>query len=290
MKNLNLFLTILMALTFQKIFSMQSKTSTASQTDHSSFCINPFRPCTPLVAACWDCFYCLYIFIQNDPDIVNQTCEQGFSLLHYLTRDNKVKSMAILIEYGAHINKICGGFSPLHKAAEHGNIAAIDLLLQNGADIDATCSTPKYLDYTALCIAIENNHPLCVELLIKNGANTVAAALVARKYNFNLASIIQQYRPLVITRPSRHPSPKPSGSPNDRLTQSQPILSRPPSDWDLVSPTTPDDKRAQTERRFPINATSTEIAQAAAATITTGLTNAATGMANAFSTLRKSLQ
>lgn len=63
----------------------------------------------------------------------------------------------LLIESGADVNAING--LPLQQAVVHGHVETIEILLKGGAD-------PKLFDNRALKIALKNNRPDIVSLLI----------------------------------------------------------------------------------------------------------------------------
>ena len=101
---------------------------------------------------------------------VNAQDEYDFTPLHIAILYNHYKAAETLIELGADIEaQDKDGMTPLLIAAKYGNVEMFKLLLEKGANIDALAN-----NMTPLHFAIENNHDLAAEELIRLGANIEA--------------------------------------------------------------------------------------------------------------------
>ena len=113
---------------------------------------------------------------------VNAGVRKGLRPLHYAVYENYVSCVNLLVENGADVNlpDDCG-FKPLHIAAKHGKVRALRALLRHKAVVNFNDESKDYVSHLSktlsdltvnpLNLAIENNHPECVEALLVYGAN-----------------------------------------------------------------------------------------------------------------------
>ncbi|PCJ54607.1 MAG: hypothetical protein COA79_21735 [Planctomycetota bacterium] len=74
-------------------------------------------------------------FLSQDPSLINQADENGFTALHEVAGEEQFETIKYLIDNGADVNAINNdGTTPLHLAAYS---EAIELLIINGANINA---------------------------------------------------------------------------------------------------------------------------------------------------------
>jgi ankyrin repeat protein len=108
--------------------------------------------------------------LDEDPQIIYAKDKNGFTLLHYMVRDNKKDATVMLLDRHASINiRNNYGDTPLDFAAQTGNIEIARLLISKGALVNNTdgVSSP-------LCRAAGNGHRDMVEFLISVGAKVNA--------------------------------------------------------------------------------------------------------------------
>ena len=117
----------------------------------------------------------LFAAIQRGSN-VNELDQHGRPPLYWAAKNGHIRSVEILLEYGANVNATCKGSSsalsgevgltPLMIAAWTGRVEVVRLLLERGADVLA-----KSVDGSnALNFANNSNWIEIVELLIQAGA------------------------------------------------------------------------------------------------------------------------
>lgn len=127
---------------------------------------------------------------------VNGTNENGETPLMGAAREDEFSTAEFLIQNGANVNAATPerGWTPLLLAAREGADQLIRLLLEKGADLNARAAFQEiningdhspsiltnYSDATALLIAVEENEPESVELLLAAGADVNATSKKAR--------------------------------------------------------------------------------------------------------------
>ncbi len=154
MRNLKLFLVILVGLSLEPINAMQSTP------DSKKTCVHSNSQCNPERSAIDGCIFCLRRHIKANPQQINTINKDGFSLLHY--------------------------------AARNGQIAISTILLKAGATIEQASKNSTHWDYTPLCFAVLSEDIDCVKFFLTRGAITTKALAVAVNNKFNLQSILKE--------------------------------------------------------------------------------------------------
>lgn len=92
--------------------------------------------------------------------------------LEMAARFNQRELLKLLLEHGAHVNRVQEKMGPLQHAAISGDLDCVRLLIDAGADVNA----PAYHPYetTALQAASFQNHLKMVTFLLDSGANVNA--------------------------------------------------------------------------------------------------------------------
>jgi ankyrin repeat protein len=103
------------------------------------------------------------IFINKDPNIVNEKDQSNQTPLHYAVKSNIVGNVNILLANGASQNKDSQSNTPLHLAVKNNNLPTIKLLLENGADFTIKNNQGE----TPFSIAFENNYVAAIDEIIK---------------------------------------------------------------------------------------------------------------------------
>ena len=99
---------------------------------------------------------------------VNAKTEEGFTPLHWATREGHKAVAELLIAEGADVNTKDGWeWTPLHNAAWWGHKEIVELLLANGAGVNAKNNK----GWTPLHMAAINGHNEIVGLLVAGGAD-----------------------------------------------------------------------------------------------------------------------
>jgi Ankyrin repeats (3 copies)/Ankyrin repeats (many copies) len=127
------------------------------------------------------------------PQEINQKDFFGQNPVHWAASYGDTKTLQLLLDKGADINfvdeasKIQTGpvypqfrFTPLMRAAEAGNLDGVKFLVEKGAKLDLQSS----FGFTALMVAVVNNHvPIAEYLLQKNATLTAIQADVLMRVN-----------------------------------------------------------------------------------------------------------
>ncbi|HUV29656.1 MAG TPA: ankyrin repeat domain-containing protein [Acidobacteriota bacterium] len=110
--------------------------------------------------------------VQENPQLVTATDDQGYSPLHKAAYNNHLNVVEYLISQGADVNSASGsGSTPLHGAAYYGHPEIVRVLLDGGAE----CDVVNAGGYTPLLSAAAGNHGEIVRLLVNMGANVNAS-------------------------------------------------------------------------------------------------------------------
>jgi ankyrin repeat protein len=128
---------------------------------------------------------------------VNEKDDQGmtplFSVFKINDKEERIKSLSLLIEKGADVNtQTKAGTSPIHEAASIGDYDCVKLLIDNGIDVNVRDS----LNSTALHVLAGSKnieeHPKVVKLLLDSGAdktirynNSMTPLDIAQRVNNN---------------------------------------------------------------------------------------------------------
>lgn len=77
--------------------------------------------------------------IENDPDLINYTDEDGYTALHRACYEDNLEIAKVLISHGANVDARSGeSWTPLHSASNWNAFRCVRLLLENGANVNAT--------------------------------------------------------------------------------------------------------------------------------------------------------
>jgi uncharacterized protein len=108
--------------------------------------------------------------IQNSPDLINATAPgESDTPLTKAARNGWAKVANYLLAHGVDVNAY--NSEALFSATRAGNRTMVELLLSHGANINAASD---YTGSTPLQIAVENNFPAVVEVLLANKADVNA--------------------------------------------------------------------------------------------------------------------
>ena len=102
---------------------------------------------------------------------VNTPRAFGLNPLEWAIGSGRTDMVRVLIEKGANVNKrslFGNGTTPLMSAAIHGHVKIAKLLVEAGARVDLR---DRHHGYTALVLAVNNNHPHVARYLIQHGAD-----------------------------------------------------------------------------------------------------------------------
>ncbi|PAA59547.1 hypothetical protein BOX15_Mlig009209g2 [Macrostomum lignano] len=127
----------------------------------------------------------LQLLLASGRVCLSQIRVKGMSLVHYAAHYNKLQLLQLLIKHGCNLN--CAdeeGLSPIHIAARRGSTGALVALAEAGARLHwqrPNCYDRRDADFAdipaedtvedPLSYAVENGHLLCVEALLRLGAN-----------------------------------------------------------------------------------------------------------------------
>jgi len=101
---------------------------------------------------------------------------QGLTPLALAATNGSAAMMKVLLDAGADVNTLdAANETPLMAAARVGKLDAVRVLMERGATIDT--KDPQF-EQTALMIAVRENHPQVVKLLVELGANVNARTRV----------------------------------------------------------------------------------------------------------------
>ncbi len=102
---------------------------------------------------------------------VDQVDKDGWTALHYAARFGKRKSVLLLIQKGANLNKLDMLYedSPLHHAVIGNHLEIVDLLLKHGANPNIRNGTIFQEASTPLFMALDN--PILLRILLKYDAD-----------------------------------------------------------------------------------------------------------------------
>jgi ankyrin repeat protein len=103
--------------------------------------------------------------IQNSPDLINSTGQNGMTPLSQAARAGWLRVAGFLLDYGATMDP-----SALFYATSSGNKAMVEFLLDHGADVNAQDTTGG----TALHSAADKGYLSVAEVLIRHQANLEA--------------------------------------------------------------------------------------------------------------------
>jgi ankyrin repeat protein len=97
---------------------------------------------------------------------------QGLTPLALAASNGSAAMLKVLLDAGADVNAFDpANETPLMATARVGNLDAVRVVLERGATIEAT--DPQF-EQTALMVAVRENHPQVVKLLVELGANVNA--------------------------------------------------------------------------------------------------------------------
>jgi ankyrin repeat protein len=110
-------------------------------------------------------------FLSNYPQLANLTDNQGFSCVHWASKNGDRDMLKILADAGALLDQRTvseAKMMPIHWAASDGKISSLSFFLERRQDINAQDAN----GCTPVIIAAQHNQLDCVIYLIKNGADT----------------------------------------------------------------------------------------------------------------------
>ncbi|CZR64397.1 uncharacterized protein PAC_14295 [Phialocephala subalpina] len=125
------------------------------------------------------------LFLKYGED-VNRGNREGCKPLHHAASKGHTSIISTLLNSGAvaSINDATlSGWTPLHYAGKNGHLKAAEILLSRGAQADIQIK-PQY--ETPLWIAISNDNPDMVALLLKNGASQLITCQAEPSNHFPL--------------------------------------------------------------------------------------------------------
>ena len=110
-------------------------------------------------------------FLSNYPQLANLTDNQGFTCVHWASKNGDREMLKILADAGASLDQRTvseAKMMPIHWAASDGKISSLSFFLERRQDINAQDAN----GCTPVIIAAQHNQLDCVIYLIKNGADT----------------------------------------------------------------------------------------------------------------------
>jgi ankyrin repeat protein len=89
-----------------------------------------------LIDAAFDSLEALREALRAEPELLEERTGLGETPLHFLTVENQLDAVAVLVDAGAQVNTInsCGG-TPLSEAASLGYVEMVNFLLSRGASL-----------------------------------------------------------------------------------------------------------------------------------------------------------
>jgi ankyrin repeat protein len=118
----------------------------------------------------------LRAILDDDPSLVNEWSEDGFTPLHFAAFFGHPAAARLLAERGADLEarstneQFALDARPLHSAAAAGEREVCEVLLDAGADVNAV----QHGGYTALLEARQNGNEELAQLLLERGADPTA--------------------------------------------------------------------------------------------------------------------
>jgi uncharacterized protein len=118
----------------------------------------------------------LRAILDDDPSLVNEWSEDGFTPLHFAAFFGHPEAARLLAERGADLEarstneQFALDARPLHSAAAAGEREVCEVLLDAGADVNAV----QHGGYTALLEARQNGNEELAQLLLERGADPTA--------------------------------------------------------------------------------------------------------------------
>jgi ankyrin repeat protein len=118
----------------------------------------------------------LRALLDDDPSLVNEWSEDGFTPLHFAAFFGHPPAARLLAERGADLEarstneQFALHARPLHSAAAAGEGEVCEVLLDAGADVNAV----QHGGYTALLEARQNGNEELAQLLLERGADPTA--------------------------------------------------------------------------------------------------------------------
>ena len=117
----------------------------------------------------------------------------GVTPIYLAASNGNAGMLKLLLDSGADANTVDPtGETTLMTAAKVGDLESVRVLLDRGAKVDA--ADPAF-HQTALMIAVRENHPGVVQLLVQRGANVNAQTRTGETPGWDLAEFCPWFRP-----------------------------------------------------------------------------------------------
>lgn len=105
--------------------------------------------------------------VHENPDIVNEANDSGFSPLILATYRNQFQTVNLLLELGADVNYLSQEGTALHAAAYKGQLEYAKLLIENGSDVNLLTEQKM----SPLIYAVQSKNIELIQLLVNEGAD-----------------------------------------------------------------------------------------------------------------------
>ncbi|RQP21406.1 ankyrin repeat domain-containing protein [Piscinibacter terrae] len=105
--------------------------------------------------------------LRQEPELIEERTGLGETALHYLSVENQLRAVVLLVEAGAQVNTLnsCGG-TPLSEAASLGYVDLVEYLLSRGARLHIAGQGEPTLHE-----AVRSGNAEVVQLVLASGAS-----------------------------------------------------------------------------------------------------------------------
>ncbi|HEX7028192.1 MAG TPA: ankyrin repeat domain-containing protein [Gammaproteobacteria bacterium] len=123
-----------------------------------------------LISACYSSPEDALALLAKEPEPLKARTGLGETALHYLSVEDQLEAVRLLVEHGAEVNTIneCGG-TPLSEAASLGYVDLVAYLLGQGAKLDLPGQHEPILHD-----AVRGGNPRIISMLLASGAEVEA--------------------------------------------------------------------------------------------------------------------